>query len=78
MQDTQSGKRKPLKAKSGLTQRAVDGWDSARFSSIFLASGFLCFQALSTPTHPPLTQTVGTTLENQSKKMQNKEGIDKL
>jgi len=43
----------------GLTKRAPDKWDSARFSSIFLASSFLCFQAESTPTPAPVTQTVG-------------------
>jgi len=40
------------------TQRAPDVWDSAAFSSIFLASGFLCSQALSTPAHTQVTQTV--------------------
>jgi hypothetical protein len=44
--------------KSRRTKRAVDGWDSAAFSSIFLASGFLCSQTESTPAQPPLTQTV--------------------
>jgi hypothetical protein len=34
-------------------------WDSAAFSSIFLASGFSCSQALSTPAHTQVTQTVG-------------------
>ncbi len=36
MQDTQSGKRKPLKAKSGLTKRAPDAGDSGAIPSIFL------------------------------------------
>jgi hypothetical protein len=58
MQDTQSGKRKPLKAKSGLTKRAPDVWDSAAFSSIFLASAFSCSQTESTPAHTQVTQTV--------------------
>ena len=44
--------------KSGLTKRALDGWDSAAFSSIFLASSFSCSQALSTPAHTQVTQTV--------------------
>ena len=43
----------------GLTPRAADGWESAAFSSIFLASSLYCSQAESTPAHPPLTQTVG-------------------
>jgi len=43
-----------------LTMRAADWWDSAPFSSIFLASGFSCSQAESTPAHQRLTQTVGT------------------
>ena len=30
------------------TQRAADGWESARFSSSFLASGFSCSQSEST------------------------------
>jgi hypothetical protein len=33
-------------------------WDSAAFSSIFLASSFSCSQALSTPAHTQVTQTV--------------------
>ena len=37
---------------------APDVWDSARFTSIFLASGFSCSQALSTPAHTQVTQTV--------------------
>jgi len=37
----------------------VDWRDSARFTSIFLASGFSCSQALSRPARQPLTQTVG-------------------
>jgi len=41
-----------------LTKRAPDVWDSARFTSIFLASGFSCSQTLSTPTHTRVTQTV--------------------
>jgi hypothetical protein len=44
------------------TKRAPDVWDSAAFSSIFLASGFSCSQALSTPAHTQVTQTVGTPL----------------
>ena len=44
---------------SGLTKRAPDVWDSAAFSSIFLASSFSCSQALSTPAHTQVTQTVG-------------------
>jgi len=39
-------------------------WDSAAFSSIFLASGFSCFQALSTPAHTQVTQTVSPLKEN--------------
>jgi hypothetical protein len=42
-----------------LTKRAPDVWESARFTSIFLASGFSCSQTLSTPTHTRVTQTVG-------------------
>ena len=45
--------------KNGLTKRAPDVWDSAAFSSIFLASGFSCSQAESTPAHTQVTQTVG-------------------
>jgi len=33
-------------------------WESAAFSSIFLASIFLCSQAESTPAHTQVTQTV--------------------
>ncbi len=42
----------------GLTKRAPDVWDSAAFSSIFLASSFSCSQAESQPAHNPVTQTV--------------------
>jgi len=42
-----------------LTKRAPDKWESARFTSIFLASSFSCSQALSTPAHLRVTQTVG-------------------
>jgi len=45
-------------SKSGLTKRAADWWDSAAFSSIFLASSFFCSRSESRPTHQPLTQTV--------------------
>jgi hypothetical protein len=45
-----------------LTKRAPDVWESAAFSGIFLASGFSCSQALSTPAHTQVTQTVGTPL----------------
>jgi hypothetical protein len=44
--------------KMRLTKRAPDVWDSAAFSSIFLASGFSCSQTLSTPAHTQVTQTV--------------------
>jgi len=45
-------------AKSGTTKRAPDVWDSAAFSGIFLASSFSCSQALSTPAHTQVTQSV--------------------
>jgi len=51
--------------KSGLTKRAPDVWDSAAFSGIFLASSFSCSQALSTPAHTQVTQTVGQTAINK-------------
>ena len=38
------------------TKRALDAGDSARFSSIFLASSLYCSQALSTPAPAQLTQ----------------------
>jgi hypothetical protein len=41
------------------TKRAVDWRDSARFTRIFLASGFFCSQTFSQPARQPLTQTVG-------------------
>jgi hypothetical protein len=46
---------------SGLTKRAPDVWESAAFSSIFLASGFSCSQAESTPAHTQVTQAVRRT-----------------
>jgi hypothetical protein len=45
-------------------------WDSAAFSSIFLASSFSCSQAESTPAHTQVTQTVGQALANQNMKIQ--------
>ena len=47
-----------LAPKRRPTQRAPDVWESARFTGIFLASGFSCSQALSTPAHTRVTQTV--------------------
>ena len=46
----------------GLTKRAPDKWESARFMSIFLASSFFCSQTESTPAHLQVTQTVGLPL----------------
>ncbi len=48
-----------LAEKMRPTKRAPDVWDSAAFSSIFHASSFSCSQALSTPAHTQVTQTVG-------------------
>lgn len=42
----------------GLTKRAPDGWDSARFLSIFLALSFFRFDGESCPSHLPLSLTV--------------------
>jgi hypothetical protein len=63
-----------LASKSGvhkvrLTKRAPDVWDSAAFSSIFLASSFSCSQALSTPAHTQVTQAVGWLRVNQVLKL---------
>ena len=49
--------------KRRLTKRAPDVWESAAFSSIFLASGFFCSQTESTPAHTQVTQTVSTHLQ---------------
>ena len=49
------------------TKRAPDVWESARFRSIFLASGFFCSQAESTPAHTQVTQTVGRFLAKHKK-----------
>jgi hypothetical protein len=46
-------------AGGGLTKRAADWWDSAPFSSIFLASVFFFSRSESQPAHQRLTQTVG-------------------
>ena len=51
----------------GLTKRTLDAGDSAAFSSIFLASSFSCSQIESTPTHLPVTQTVGQILCKRNK-----------
>jgi len=61
-----------LKVKSVPTKRAPDVWDSAAFSSIFLASGFSCSQAESTPAHTQVTQAVGTPLAQQGKRAKPK------
>ncbi len=47
-----------MQIRAGLTKRAPDVWDSAAFSSIFLASVFFCSQTESTPTHTQVTQTI--------------------
>jgi hypothetical protein len=48
-------------------------WDSAAFTSIFLASGFLCSQALSTPAHTQVTQTVGQYMNSTIKENKHDE-----
>ncbi|MCZ2459171.1 MAG: hypothetical protein LC128_06055, partial [Chitinophagales bacterium] len=50
-----------------------DVWDSAAFSSIFLASSFFCSQTESTPAHTQVTQTVGTPLAQQGKNRSSKQ-----
>ena len=47
------------------TPRAPDVWDSAAFSSIFLASSFSCSQTESQPAHTQVTQTVGRQIKEQ-------------
>ena len=59
----------PLQIGGGLTKRAVDVWDSARFSSSFLASSFFCSRTFSTPAHP-LMQIVEM-LYHEAKQKQN-------
>jgi len=61
-------RRSSAKTKSVPTKRAVDGGDSAAFSSIFLASGFFCSQAFSQPAPPPLTPAVGLCARKESEK----------
>jgi len=60
-----------------LTKRAPDKWDSARFSSIFLASSFSCSQTESTPAHLRVTQTVGMPLAKYSLLKISKLGLAK-
>jgi hypothetical protein len=55
-------KQRVFETLTRLTKRAPDVWDSAAFSSIFLASSFFCSQALSTPAHTQVTQTVSLLL----------------
>ena len=57
-----SYKIKWLVSQNRPTKRAPDVWDSAAFSGIFLASSFFCSQALSTPAHTQVTQTVSVPL----------------
>ena len=56
-----------LQVQTRLTKRAPDVWDSAAFSSIFLASSFSCSQAESTPAHTQVTQTVSPFLAKSHK-----------
>ncbi len=42
-----------------LTQRAPDGWESPRFQAVSLAQAGSVKAALSRPTHPRVTLTVG-------------------
>src|SRR5215211_7810360 len=44
--------------RSSFSAGAPDGWESARFRSIFLASSFFRSPAESTPAHSQVTQTV--------------------
>jgi hypothetical protein len=53
-------------SKTRPTKRAADVWESAAFSSIFLAWSFFSFRVESHPTHTRLTQTVGQFLAKQS------------
>jgi hypothetical protein len=46
------GQHRVLKTQNGLTQRAADKWDSARFLAVFNASAGFRFRAL--PTSRPL------------------------
>jgi hypothetical protein len=48
------------------TKRAPDVWDSAAFSSIFLASSFSCSQAESTPAHTQVTPAVSPLIRTGS------------
>ncbi len=48
------------------TKRAPDVWDSAAFSSIFLASSFFCSRTESQPAHTQVTQTVRCFAEKQN------------
>jgi hypothetical protein len=50
-------------------------WDSARFTSIFLASSFSCSQTESTPAHTQVTQTVGTPFAQQKESLNRKSGF---
>jgi hypothetical protein len=68
----QTKKQKQEKALAKLVNRAnyleaaYQVWESAAFSSIFLASSFPCSQAESTPAHTRVTQTVGGLLRVRS------------
>lgn len=44
----------------------MDWQDSARFTSIFQASGFFCSQTFYQPARQPLTQTVGQPIKNMN------------
>jgi hypothetical protein len=51
--------RETEKAKQRLTQRAPDGWESARFQAGFWLQVGSVKVALSPPAHPRVTLTVG-------------------
>jgi hypothetical protein len=61
-------KRKPLPTQEASVQRVADKLDSARFTSPFLASGFFCFQAESSPAHLRLLHTVSPHADSRGSK----------
>ena len=53
-----------LHLKCGLTQRALDAGESARFSGFFSASAFFSLDGVPPPAPAQVTRTVGTLFAN--------------
>lgn len=62
----------------GLTQRAADGWESARSTGIFLASGLYCSQAVFSPAAANANRWAFRDSTSKGKTMNIKQAIELL